>query len=681
MSWRRWLISSLLALTCAQTATADPGDDLERELTLDEKLAHDDESEVLEELARSPLDVNTADAAMLQELLGLDQELARAVVFYREANGPFASSRALLLVPGMTPEILYDISPFITAAPTARAEAWQTRLSLGAVGRAESRARSYLEADLEDGAARLGVLASYREAMSATWDLRRGQLMSSGPRMQPELESAYASLAGERWRVLAGSYQASFGQKLTFASRPWVPSSRLSVVDSFSVDMRAGEPRVLRSLFGVAVRAHDLAIGESKLAATVFGSRVAREVYQYDLRYGYDDGAPAACTLDADCKRGYRCDAAMGVCYSSKVYDEDGRGDEYSHATLRDAYLEQLGGANVELSIGDALVVDATAYLGSVAIAMAAPAGPWFAPSSRYAAGTAFGALGTSGRLTRDKTRLSWEYAHAKDNAAYARLSQALARGTELGVALRYYGPAHVNPYGRGEAAPDIFLGQRACNELGGRLDFGRRFVMGLRLTSFVDAWRSVRALDLARGSPWHLRLEQRVAYAFGSSDTAALTLRYANKDLGQNGRTESYLLASSDAAARGERRALQGDLTSRPLGAWRLMASGAVTAMDVAFLLRSFAHPWWLRLAARGGVWPGGEVACAFTHRREVGGAGGGDEATRYLPIHALRLGVAQSFGEDVTLRASYAAEARENDGDAWALRHVFAASLDGRL
>lgn len=50
---------------------------------------------------REPVDINTADAAQLQELVGVGPVLAQAIVDYREAHGPFESVDELLEVSGI----------------------------------------------------------------------------------------------------------------------------------------------------------------------------------------------------------------------------------------------------------------------------------------------------------------------------------------------------------------------------------------------------------------------------------------------------------------------------------------------------------------------------------------------------------------------------------------------------
>lgn len=53
------------------------------------------------------VDINTADAASLAaELKGVGQERAKAIVEYREANGPFRSVDDLVKVKGIGPALL-----------------------------------------------------------------------------------------------------------------------------------------------------------------------------------------------------------------------------------------------------------------------------------------------------------------------------------------------------------------------------------------------------------------------------------------------------------------------------------------------------------------------------------------------------------------------------------------------
>lgn len=53
-------------------------------------------------LAAERVDINTADAGLLsQELVGIGESRAQAIVEYREANGPFGAVDDLTQVPGI----------------------------------------------------------------------------------------------------------------------------------------------------------------------------------------------------------------------------------------------------------------------------------------------------------------------------------------------------------------------------------------------------------------------------------------------------------------------------------------------------------------------------------------------------------------------------------------------------
>ena len=60
------------------------------------------------------VDINTADAALLQTLPGIGEVLARRIIDWREANGPFRAEEDLLAVDGIGPATLEKIRGQIT---------------------------------------------------------------------------------------------------------------------------------------------------------------------------------------------------------------------------------------------------------------------------------------------------------------------------------------------------------------------------------------------------------------------------------------------------------------------------------------------------------------------------------------------------------------------------------------
>jgi competence protein ComEA len=67
-------------------------------------------------LALEPVNVNTADAVALQQVKGIGAAKAKAIVDYRNANGPFASIDDLTKVPGIGAKSLEQLKPQITVS-------------------------------------------------------------------------------------------------------------------------------------------------------------------------------------------------------------------------------------------------------------------------------------------------------------------------------------------------------------------------------------------------------------------------------------------------------------------------------------------------------------------------------------------------------------------------------------
>ncbi len=67
----------------------------------------------------SPLliDINRATAEVLDQLPGIGEVKAEAIVAYRNQNGPFRSVDDLLLVDGISEALLADIRPFVMVGP------------------------------------------------------------------------------------------------------------------------------------------------------------------------------------------------------------------------------------------------------------------------------------------------------------------------------------------------------------------------------------------------------------------------------------------------------------------------------------------------------------------------------------------------------------------------------------
>lgn len=60
------------------------------------------------------LNVNSASVEELQSLPGIDETIAKNIVYFREANGPFSMTDELIKVNGMTDQHLDAIRPYIS---------------------------------------------------------------------------------------------------------------------------------------------------------------------------------------------------------------------------------------------------------------------------------------------------------------------------------------------------------------------------------------------------------------------------------------------------------------------------------------------------------------------------------------------------------------------------------------
>lgn len=72
-------------------------------------------------MAEGKIDINTADEVALQELKGIGEKKAAAIVEYREAHGNFENVDALASVSGIGAKTVEKLRPFITAGAGAPA--------------------------------------------------------------------------------------------------------------------------------------------------------------------------------------------------------------------------------------------------------------------------------------------------------------------------------------------------------------------------------------------------------------------------------------------------------------------------------------------------------------------------------------------------------------------------------
>jgi len=74
-------------------------------------------------IALEPVNINTADAAALQQVNGIGPAKAKAIIEYRKEHGPFATIDDLTKVPGIGEKSLAHMKPQLTAGTATTAPA------------------------------------------------------------------------------------------------------------------------------------------------------------------------------------------------------------------------------------------------------------------------------------------------------------------------------------------------------------------------------------------------------------------------------------------------------------------------------------------------------------------------------------------------------------------------------
>jgi competence ComEA-like helix-hairpin-helix protein len=178
----------------------------------DDGMTDPEELERLEAFRRTPIPLNEATQADLEQLPWISPAQARAILAWRDRNGPFPALEALRRVPGMAEETVERIRPFVTIrSPAGRISGW---------GRLTDSRREQ-EARLRQRW--LGVQTG----------MRIGGRLEGGARLERRepgdafgWRSGY--IAGARLsvieRLLIGHFDAEYGQGLVLGERSLFPS-------------------------------------------------------------------------------------------------------------------------------------------------------------------------------------------------------------------------------------------------------------------------------------------------------------------------------------------------------------------------------------------------------------------------------------------------------------------------
>jgi hypothetical protein len=305
------------------------------------------------------------------------------------------------------------------------------------------------------------------------------------------------------------------------------------------------DQRWRNSLMGVAVGADHLALGEGWLQLYGFASYQPQSIYQYEL---YDRGRCDDPRDDSD----PNC-AAPDV-YRRNSQDLLAPTSEYSFQTLGNTYAEALGGGNATYFFNRRAHVGVTGYAAHARFLTQGIDLDFQEWSTRPSGGGVYGAVGADAAVGRGLWDLFLEVAHSFDNATGGGGGLGgIARSTltwdrqELEFSARYYGADFANPYGRSISASDEQNGNRARDEVGGRVRYTGTIDNLVNLRASADFW--------SQPSDGQLKLLAFVRADLAMSDVInpGLWLQYQNKDLQSGGRLNVCFSTSTEDDENGE--------------------------------------------------------------------------------------------------------------------------------
>ena len=400
------------------------------------------------------------------------------------------------------------------------------------------------------------------------WDAPRQALSATQPRSRVEAPKYYMQWDDGRWGVVAGSFRAGFGQRLTFDnSGRFTPNGFYlddAIFRSNDLTRRCRESqgeldespcagavgdqyvtpdfRWRDGLRGVAIGFREAKLPVGWMQGFAFASYQDRGIYQYEL---YDRKVCADPHDDDD-----------DACSAPDVFNRDSAADaldpqsRFSYQTLPAMYDELLGGANLSWFRERRTHVGVTGY-GAAPQWRVSGANLDFQEWASTPYGGPYGAVGVDAAWGRKWSDLFLEVARSfdsmpghPDGTGGGGLAALLRHTTtfedqELEFALRYYDVGYANPYARPISAADEFEGNRARDEVGGRVRYNALLAdKRLMLRTLADVWAQPRERQPK------LRGFVRADYDLTDWFRPGLWTSYQNKDLRTFERSNCYAVS-----------------------------------------------------------------------------------------------------------------------------------------
>ncbi len=522
----------------------------------------------LVQLMRRGVDLDEADRQALYALPNLTYDDVDAILAYRAEAGVIGEPAALVPAGVLSEERLLQIAPFLTVGEQFQAlGATNGRVRFQAVGSPAdglppSMALQARVSTLRHLTLGMAMLTTRLRVGDLRYDPTRDALSAEAPRTRLHLPKFFVRYEDDHFEAILGTYRAGFGQRLTFDNSDRFTPNGIYADDAlfftpgtttrcreFSGELTdspcagalgseyvTSDQRWRNSLMGVAVGADHLALGEGWLQLYGFASYQPQSIYQYEL---YDRG---------------RCDDPRNDgdpnCSAPDIYrrNEDdllAPTSRYGFQSLDNVYAEVLGGANATYFFNRRSHVGVTGYGAHARFLTEGIDLDFQEWASRPFGGGVYGAVGVDAAVGRGLWDLFLEVAHSYDQSGSGGGVGAIGRGTltwersELEFVARYYDQDFANPYGRPIAASDERDGNRARDEVGGRVRFTGTVAEMLNLRASADFW--------SQPSDGQLKLLAfvRADVNLGEVVSPGLWVQYQNKDL-QTGGSEDVCFATT---------------------------------------------------------------------------------------------------------------------------------------
>ena len=552
-------------------------------------------NELLDLLTRG-VDLSSADRNELYTLPNLTYEDVDAIIAYRDLQKGRISDPAELVTSGaLSEEKLLAISSFIVVRSPG-----DDPLTLHGWIRAMTRAsvhdfNPYEPTDpfippvavrgrftaLRHLVAGFAITNTRLDIGDPVYDPNRRALIADPRSNQIHLPKAYVKWEDSSISAIAGTFRAGFGQRLVFDNSQYYTPNGLYLDDQifFSADLEtackqsAGELLVSPclgapgdeyvspdfawrdGLLGAGIGAKHIELSTGWLQGYAWGSANKRGIYQYEL-------------VDAGICEDPHADNDPNCAAPTVFVKPDGTlltpTTRHSFATLPNVFLETLAGMNVGYYADRRNSFGLTAYGAketNLVDGIDLDVQEW----SRIPFGKKFGAIGGNVAFGREWLDIFGEAAISFDAmprpastidpptpakggggpAGILRMT-ATRKGEELEAVARYYSTDFLNPYARPISQPDEFEGQRARDEMGGRVRY-IRVNKDMQLRALVDVWTNPSDTSAVKLDTY-VRANVRTTRELW----LGLWERYQDKDLSRGGHDQCFEI-SNDTDENGE--------------------------------------------------------------------------------------------------------------------------------